>query len=376
VIGSLNFVSKSRHGISSMETTDTIAQRPQASDMSLGAALAASQKAEAKTASSPVWRTVGILASIALFAVAVAVLYITIRDLDPDDLRKGFAELSWRQIGLAIGFTALSYLMLTGYDVLALRQLKARFIKYRTAAFASFTSYAISFTLGFPLITAGAVRFWVYAPKGLSAQKIASLTLIAAVTFWLGMGLVMGFSLLTRPEAIAEINRLAVSVNQLIGFGLIGGAIIYFAWVAAKQRQIRFQGWRLSLPNWRVTLGQMALGVADVCAGGAVLYVLLPQGHGHSFEAILAVYVLGHMLGVASHVPGGVGAFEATILLALSGSVSQGALLSSLLIYRFIYYLGPFTIALAMLGLGEIVRRARAIRESMGSGEEEDVHPP
>jgi glycosyltransferase 2 family protein len=338
-------------------------------------ALLVAQKAEAKPKRSA-WSLVGIVASLALFAVAITVLTITVRDLDPNDLRKGFAEASWKQIGLAVGFTALSYLMLTGYDVLALQQIKARFIRYRTAAFASFTSYAISFTLGFPLITAGAVRFWVYAPKGLSAQKIASLTLIAAVTFWLGMGLVMGFSLVTRPEAVSEINRLAVSVNQLIGIGLLGAAVIYFAWVAAKQRQIRFQGWKLSLPSWRVTLGQMGLGVADVCAGGAVLYVLLPPGHGHSFEAFLAVYVLGHMLGVASHVPGGVGAFEATILVALRGSVSQGELLSSLLIYRCIYYLAPFTLAVAMLGLGEVVRRAKAIRETMGSGEEDEVHPP
>jgi glycosyltransferase 2 family protein len=343
--------------------------------LSLGEALAVAQKSETKVRRSP-WRLVGIVASILLFAVAIYVLYVTIRDLDPDDLRKGFAEASWTQIGMALGFTAISYLMLTGYDVLALKQIKAHFIRYRTAAFASFTSYAISFTLGFPLITAGAVRFWVYAPKGLSAQKIASLTLIAAVTFWLGMGLVMGISLVLQPEAVGEINRFAVSVNRLIGLGILGAALVYFAWVAAKQRQIRFQGWRLSLPSWRVTLGQMALGVADVAAGGAVLYVLLPQGHGHAFEAFLAVYVLGHMLGVASHVPGGVGAFEATILIALSGSVSRGELLSVLLIYRVIYYLIPFTLALAMLGLGEVVRRARAIRETMGSGEEEEVHPP
>jgi glycosyltransferase 2 family protein len=356
--------------------TEKIAEtdRPQQAPLSLGDALSAAQKSEAVHKHSR-WRWFGVIASIALLGIAIYVLGITIRDLDPDDLRKGFAEASWQQIGLAVLFTALSYVMLTGYDVLALQQIKARFIKYRTAAFASFTSYAISFTLGFPLITAGAVRFWVYAPKGLSAQKIASLTLIAAVTFWLGMGLVMGFSLVTRPEAVSEINRLAVSVNRLIGIGLLGAAVIYFAWVAARKRQIRFQGWRLSLPDWRVTLGQMGLGVADVCAGGAVLFVLLPQGHGHGFEAILAVYVLGHMLGVASHVPGGVGAFEATILLALSGSVSQGQLLSALLIYRCIYYLVPFALAVAMLGLGEVVRRARAIRETMGKNDDDEVHP-
>ncbi len=82
--------------------------------------------------------------------------------------------------------------MLTGYDVLALRQIRAPSSNNRTAAFASFTSYAISFTLGFPLLTAQGRALLGLCAKGLSAQKIASLTLIAAVTFWLGMGLVHG----------------------------------------------------------------------------------------------------------------------------------------------------------------------------------------
>ena len=325
---------------------------------------------------SGVWRFVGLGLSLTLLAIAIYVLVKTVHTLDPADVKAGFANASWNQLGFAFLFTAISYLMLTGYDVLALKQIKAFHIRYRTAAFASFTSYAISFTLGFPILTAGAVRFWVYAPKGLSAQKIASLTLIASVTFWLGMGLVLAFSLITRPAAISEINLLSVEFNRIIGAGVLLTAIAYFCWVAVKPRQIRFQGWRLSLPSWRVTLGQMALGVADVCAGGAVLFVLLPQGHGHTFEAVLAVYVLGHMLGVASHVPGGIGAFEATILVALSGTVSQGQLLSTVLIYRCIYYLVPFAIAVAMLGLGEVTRRARAMREGMGTGEEEEVHPP
>jgi glycosyltransferase 2 family protein len=343
--------------------------------MSLGDAMAKAQSQPAQKGSK-VWRWVGIAASFALLAVAVFVLFRTIRNLDPDDVRRGFAKASWEQIGLAVGFTALSYVLLTFYDVLALKQLRAHFIRYRTAAFASFTSYAISFTLGFPLLTAGAVRFWVYAPRGLSAQKIASLTLIAAVTFWLGMGLVIGISLIFDPEAISAINQLSVNVNRLIGLAIIAGAIAYVAWVAARRRQIRFQGFRLSLPNWRVTLGQMGLGVADVCAGGAVLYFLLPNGHDHAFEAVLAVYVFAHMLGVASHVPGGLGAFEATILLALSGgNVTQGALLTTLLLYRIVYYLIPFALAVAMLGLGEVLRRARDMRGVEAEDDDDDAKP-
>ena len=111
---------------------------------------------------------------------------------------------------MAFGFAALSYLALTGYDGLALRHLKAH-VPYRLTALASFASYAVSFTLGFPLVTGGAVRFWIYGPAGLSAGKVASLTVVAGVTFWLGMGLIVGVGFLGDAEAIGGINHFNVA---------------------------------------------------------------------------------------------------------------------------------------------------------------------
>ena len=95
---------------------------------------------------------------------------------------------------------------MTGYDGLALRQLRAH-VPYKTTALASFTSYAISFTLGFPLITAGTVRYWIYSQVGLTASKVASLTVIAGVTFWFGNVFVLGAGLTFHAGAISTINH-------------------------------------------------------------------------------------------------------------------------------------------------------------------------
>jgi uncharacterized membrane protein YbhN (UPF0104 family) len=103
------------------------------------------------------------------------------------------------------------------------------------------------------------------------------------------------------------------------------------------------------------------LGAGDVCAAAAVLFVLLPQGHGIGYETFLAVYVFATMLGIASHSPGGLGVFEATILLALSRLPREGVL-GALLLFRICYYLVPFVLALAMLGGCEILARLRATR--------------
>jgi uncharacterized membrane protein YbhN (UPF0104 family) len=300
----------------------------------------------------------GTLASIVIFGVSVLVLWHIGSDLDFAEVRSAFTAATAHQICVALALTALSYLFLTCYDALALRQLKVA-IPYRTTALASFTSYAVSFTLGFPLLTAGTVRYWIYAGRGLSAGRVASLTVIAGLTFWLGMGAVLAWSLIHEAGPLAVLVYTNIKLNQLIG--LIAALIVlgYLGWVSIKRRSVRIQGWRLELPGFRLSLAQMLIGVGDVCAGAGVLYVLLPSGHGVGFETFLAVYVFAVMLGIASHAPGGLGVFEATILLALS-SLPREPVLGALLLFRLCYYLIPFVVALALLGAYEISKRLRS----------------
>lgn len=310
------------------------------------------------------FRIGGMIASAALFALSLGVLYFVINELDAAEVRAAFSQASGRQIGLALAFTAVSYLMLTGYDWIALKEVTALKIRYRIAALASFTSYAVSFTLGFPLLTAATVRYWIYASVGLGASAIASLTLIAGVTFWLGMGVVLGSVMIAAPAATATFTRLPPSMNVLIGVAVCAAISFYLFIVKRGNRRIAIQGWKLRLPGVDVTVKQMALGAADVCAGAAVLYVLLPADAQVPFATMLAAYVFACLLGIASHAPGGIGVFEATMLLALPG-VPRESLLGALLVYRLCYYLVPFVIALILLGTREIMIRAGVLRHQL-----------
>ena len=74
------------------------------------------------------------------------------------------------------------------------------------------------------------------------------------------------------------------------------------------------------------------------------------------------------MLGIASHAPGGIGVFEATILEGVGGS--QDSEPASLLLFRGVYYAVPFIAAMAMLGGVETVRRWRSLREAMSARSE------
>jgi hypothetical protein len=313
-------------------------------------------------------RRLGLAASLVIIAGALTIFVHTIARVDPNKFKAAIAGTSGEQFMLSFAFTGLSYLALTGYDGLALRHLQIK-VPYRLTALASFASYAVSFTLGFPLVTGAAVRYWIYGPAGLSAGKIASLTLVASITFWLGMGLVVGAGFLSASDPIADIDHFHPLANRLIGLGALGALVVYFAWITRMRWRRAAVVGSFKLPGPKLTLGQMALGVIDICSASAALYVLLPAESRLGFPAFATLYSFASMLGIASHAPGGIGVFEASILEGVGGS--ESSVLASLLLFRGIYYAVPFIAAMAMLGGVEAVRRWRSLREAMLAPSEE-----
>ena len=311
----------------------------------------------------------GVTASVLIIAVSATIFLRTLIRIDPQKFKAAIAGTSGDQITLSFAFTALSYLALTGYDGLALRHLGIK-VPYRLTALASFASYALSFTLGFPLVVGGAVRYWIYGPAGLSAGKVASLTVVAGITFWLGLGLVLGVGFLAASDPIAEINHFHPLANRLIGVGLVAALTLYLGWVARMRWRRAAVFADFQLPGVLLTLGQMALGVIDVCSASAALYVLFPKGARLGYPAFATLYSFAAMLGIASHAPGGLGVFEATILQGVGGS--QDAVLASLLLFRGVYYAAPFILAMALLGGVEAVRRWRFLREAMSASSDDE----
>jgi uncharacterized membrane protein YbhN (UPF0104 family) len=318
-----------------------------------------------------IWQMFAIALSLAIAAFSIYILGRAVSAVSLSALRESIAATSAEQIMAAALLTVVSFLALTGYDGLALRQLNAR-IRYKTTALASFTSYAISFTLGFPLITAGTVRYWIYSQADLPASKVASLTVIAGVTFWFGMVFVLGAGLAFHASAISKINHFYPLINTLIGLAVLGAVLTYLVWVTIRRRRVLIKGFRLELPGLGLSLGQIALGVIDQCAAAGVLYVLLPSHAELDFFAFAATYVFACILGVASNAPGGIGVFEAAMLKAVPVA-SEEALLASLVLFRVIYYLVPFLFALAFLGAHEGFHRWNSLREAMRASEEETI---
>jgi phosphatidylglycerol lysyltransferase len=261
----------------------------------------------------------------------------------------------------AAAFTVASYACLTLYDVLAVRYIGAKF-GYPRLALISFMAYGIGHSVGSNTLSGGAIRFRAYSALGLSATQIATIVAFGTGTFCLGAAFLLGLSLLTQAGFSSTVLHLPAPVIRAAGIGLIGVVVAYLALASMHRAPLRLRKLELPILQPSVALAQVAVACADVLLSAGVIYTLLPPEATLNFAAFAGIYILAIAAGIISAVPGGAGVFE-SVLLVLLNSVPRDRLLGSLLAYRAIYYLVPFALALALLGLHEVwVQRTRSAR--------------
>jgi uncharacterized membrane protein YbhN (UPF0104 family) len=126
------------------------------------------------------------------------------------------------------------------------------------------------------------------------------------------------------------------------------------AWVWHRPRTIGRGGWEVQLPNGRSTLLQIAIGIVDLAFCALAMYTLLPTEPHIDFVTLAVIFVAATLLGFASHAPGGLGVFDAAMLVAL-WQFDREELLAGLLLFRLLYYIAPFALSLVILGARELV---------------------
>jgi phosphatidylglycerol lysyltransferase len=137
----------------------------------------------------------------------------------------------------------------------------------------------------------------------------------------------------------------------------------YLLAVLFRRQPIRLFRLELPLPPPWMGFAQLGVSALDWTLAAAVVYVLLPQSN-LSFLGLLAAFLPAQLLGLASHLPGGVAVFEGLMVILLRPFLSSAQLLPALVVYRAIYYLLPLAAALVALVADELrQRRGPASRE-------------
>jgi uncharacterized membrane protein YbhN (UPF0104 family) len=304
------------------------------------------------------WSRIGFLVSAFIIIVAVVVLVRILRDIEVDEVVQAVRETQTRDIALAALFVSFGYFTLTFYDLFALRTIGRSDIPYRVAALGGFTSYSVGHNVGASVVTGGAVRYRIYSAWGLDAIAVAKVCFIAGLTFWLGNATVLGLGIAYAPQAATAIDQLPVWLNRAAAILTLIVLASYVAWVWNKPRVIGRSGWQVTLPGGPSTLLQIGIGIVDLTFCSMAMYMLVPDEPNTSFVAVAVIFVSATLLGFASAAPGGIGVFDAAMLVAL-WQYDKEDLLAGLLLFRLIYYVVPFALSLVILGIRELMLATR-----------------
>jgi len=299
------------------------------------------------------WNRIGLALSLVIIGTALFVLYRMLRGIDGAQVVVALKATERSDVISAALFVAAGYFTLTFYDLFALRTIGANHVPYRIAALAGFTSYSVGHNVGATVFTGGAVRYRVYSAWGLTAFDVAKICFIAGLTFWLGNATVLGLGIAYEPEAASAIDQLPPWFNRIIAIAALCILAGYVAWVWAKPRVIGRAGWSVTLPGGPFTLLQVVIGIIDLACCALAMYVLLPDAPPIDFVRLAVVFVSATLLGFASHSPGGLGVFDAAMLVALI-EYDKEQLVAGLLLFRLLYYIVPFALSLLILGAREL----------------------
>lgn len=305
---------------------------------------------------------IGLAVTLLLFAIALIACRHLLSELDLYALHDSILQVPQPVLLGALGATIIGFMVLLGYEWSATRYAGVT-LPARTLFLGGFTAFAIGNAIGLSLLSGGSVRYRLYARHGLGAAEVARMTLFASLS--LGCALPPLAALATLSNLPAASVALHVSQPVLAAIAIAVLLLCAILAIGLYRRRLPEQPYAdnllvrigrrtLRLPGRRLTFLQLIITALDVAAAAIVLYLLLPQAP--PFGAFLLVYLLALAAGVLSHVPGGVGVFEAILLAAFADTLGAAPLAAALLLYRLIYVILPMLAACILLLINEAQR--------------------
>lgn len=281
--------------------------------------------------------------SLLLFLAAVWAIHRELTLWRMADVLAAIDGIPATALAAAVLAAALGYGFLALYDVLALRYL-GHPLPARQGALAGFVGYAFSHTIGLPLLTGGAVRYRLYTAWGLSTLDIAAIVAVNTVTLWLGVAAMVALGGLLAPAEVGRMLGISATLAQAVAAILAVAVAGYVGAGLFLRRPLRVRALEIRAPRPGFALLQLGLAVIDWLLAAATLWLVLPH-LGVPFIAFACLFTIANLAGIVSHVPAGLGVFEAVLLLALPEEAHLPGAAAGLIVYRVVYYVLPVLVA-------------------------------
>lgn len=294
---------------------------------------------------------IGLGLSLLLFGLALLACWHLVREINPDQVRDSLAAVPPRALFAAMLATVLGFLLMLAYEWSASRYADVR-LPASTLALGGFCAFAIGNAVGLSALSGGSVRYRLYTRNGLGAGDVARMSLFASLSLGISLPILAALAALFDLADASAALRLPAPLLALLAVAVLLAALTLVLLLARKRLaerpapgcwQVDLGRFSLRLPGVRMSLVQLLISSLDVLIAASVLYCLLPEAP--PFSSFVLIYMLALAAGVLSHVPGGVGVFEAVLLAAFSSRIDPAGLVAAMLLYRLLYVMLPLLVA-------------------------------
>jgi uncharacterized membrane protein YbhN (UPF0104 family) len=280
-------------------------------------------------------------------------LYRTWSQYSFDDVMRALVSIPKTNLALGLLFAACSYLCLACNDWLGTRY-AGKPLPFRQTALTSFTALSIGHNVGLAALSSGAVRYRFYSRWGLGGEEIARIIVFCGATVALGLSTLGSVGLFMRPAAAAQMTGLDADTIRFAASLLLAFPVLYVVLSAVLRIPLRIRTWHFDLPKFNIAVGQVIVGTVNFAFVAACLHQVLSAIGDASYLKVATASITANIAAIVSHVPGGLGVLEATIVHVLPGAASIAAVIA----YRVIYYFIPLAIGLSLLVASEFILKA------------------
>lgn len=255
------------------------------------------------------------------------------KSINFNDLLANLSTIRPQNWLMAAAFCLVSFLAIARYDRIVHGILRTG-IANAQARHSGVIAVAIAQFAGLGLLTGSLVR-WRMVPK-LTLQQAIMVTAYLSGSFIVGWAVLVGGVQFLFGQTV-----LPVWVNAGITFLVVALIIAPFA----------PRCWPIGAPSSGAMLAILATICVDLCFAGLAFWVVLPPDCSLTLPVVLPVFLVAAMAGLVCGTPGGVGAFELTLLYYLPPE-EHAAILSAALAFRMVYHALPAVLAGVALAVG------------------------
>ena len=288
-----------------------------------------------------IWPLVGLAA----VAFSIWLLYHELRHLSLDELWDSLMAISYRDWLLAVAATLVAYGALAAYDRLALMHLRRK-VGWLYVTVSSFTTYALSHNIGASVFSGSVVRYRAYTARGLSGAEVGVLVAFCSFTFALGTIMLTGLVLIAEPELTERFGDvLHMKASTLTGVVLLGFVALYMLGSALHFRPLKIGSFQVHYPRLPVAWRQLLVAPVELIGAAGIIYFALPAEGNPGYMIVLGIFLISFSAALLSHAPGGLGVLELVFITGLS-DMNPADVLAALLVFRLLYLIIPFILAL------------------------------